>query len=269
MRFPFTGSYHLLSDIGEDDLDESLSIAPREKKYKTDIQFWRTCSVLQSIVIVLGLISYYRKTNGNEIHGVPKRLSYSPATDVVDYDLRVFHSGFHGNYSAYQGFSPEIDQAWKDLYEVGEVTRIPKEQAAQLPNKTVPIPGDKYGSYIGALYVFHDLHCLDQIRQAVFFEHYPESQNRSNPTWEFHISHCIDSLRQTLMCKADISTITWAWEEYRGLIVPQDDTVHQCMKFEHLLEWAKERAISYDKVDRKVHLPDDILIPIYHQNEFE
>ena len=71
------------------------------------------------------------------------------------------------------------------------------------------------------------------------------------------------------MCKADISTITWAWEEYQGLIVPQDDTVHQCMKFEHLLEWAKERAISYDKVDHKAHLPDDILIPIYYQNEFE
>ncbi|KAE9386332.1 hypothetical protein BT96DRAFT_839378, partial [Gymnopus androsaceus JB14] len=192
----------------------------------------------------------------------------APAGDVLEFDLRVFHSGFHGDYSAYQGFTPEIDQAWEDLYEVGEVSRISKEQAALLPNKTVPIPGDSEGSYIGALYVFHDLHCLDTIRKAVFFEHYP-AQNRSDPIWEFHTSHCIDSLRQTLMCKADISTITWAWEEYRGLIVPQDDTVHQCIKFENLLEWSKERAISYDLVNRTVHLLDDIVIPIYHQDDLE
>lgn len=39
------------------------------------------------------------------------------------------------------------------------ISRITKEQAAQLPNKTQPIPGDD-GYYISELDVFHNLHCL-------------------------------------------------------------------------------------------------------------
>lgn len=42
------------------------------------------------------------------------------------------------------------------------MNRIPKSQAALLPNKTAPIPGDD-GYYIITLDVFHQLHCLVSI----------------------------------------------------------------------------------------------------------
>jgi hypothetical protein len=72
--------------------------------------------------------------------------------------------------------SPELDQNWSDLYNFG-ISQIPKSQAALLPNKTHPIPGDE-GNYVrfnsedsqqvvkgGCLQiveldVFHNLHCL-------------------------------------------------------------------------------------------------------------
>ena len=39
------------------------------------------------------------------------------------------------------------------------ISKISKDQAAKLPNKTHAIPGDE-GYYIAELDVFHNLHCL-------------------------------------------------------------------------------------------------------------
>lgn len=50
--------------------------------------------------------------------------------------------------------------AWSDQDLAGQVSRITKEEAILLPNRTMLIPGDEDGSYIGAIYVFHYLHCL-------------------------------------------------------------------------------------------------------------
>ena len=43
--------------------------------------------------------------------------------------------------------------------------RLTKEEAAKLPNNTWPIHGaSKEEGYLGALYVFHELHCLVSLR---------------------------------------------------------------------------------------------------------
>jgi hypothetical protein len=59
----------------------------------------------------------------------------------------------------YTGYpTPEIDKQWKELYRVGN-SRISKNEAAQLPNKTIAAnPGTD--DYLIVISVFHDLHCL-------------------------------------------------------------------------------------------------------------
>lgn len=51
------------------------------------------------------------------------------------------------------------------------ISRIPASSAALLPNKTVPVPGDEE-YYIVGLNVFHELHCLNNLRMLVWPEHY-------------------------------------------------------------------------------------------------
>jgi hypothetical protein len=96
---------------------------------------------------------------------------------LVEETLKIYPLGFGKDLSPFQvPSSPDLDQAWEDLYNcafsssnhrelpfdriilVG-VSRIPKQEAAKLPNKTSPIPGDP-GFYIVELDVFHELHCL-------------------------------------------------------------------------------------------------------------
>ena len=51
------------------------------------------------------------------------------------------------------------------------VTRVDKESADQLVNRTSEIPNDP-GYYITALDVFHQMHCLNNLRKAVWPEYY-------------------------------------------------------------------------------------------------
>lgn len=100
----------------------------------------------------------------------------APAQDAVEYETRVFHEGFGKDTSIYQQPpSPEVDEAWDELYncesdgltfkvqandhEIVPVTRIPKSIASNLVNKTYRIPGDEE-HYVIQLDVFHQLHCL-------------------------------------------------------------------------------------------------------------
>lgn len=48
----------------------------------------------------------------------PSQLTYSPTQDFIEYEVKVFHKGQEDMPSKFQGPpSPELEQAWEDLYE--------------------------------------------------------------------------------------------------------------------------------------------------------
>lgn len=132
----------------------------------------------------------------------------------------------------------------------GELTHISKEEALQLPNKTLPeTPYDGSG-YLITLSVFHNLHCLDSIRRALYFfadqkwdaDHNPYTQGKDvfavleesggfDSTGIVHLDHCIDVLRQSLMCDSDIAPFVFQWSEKWGEVRTMGHTVHQCRDF--------------------------------------
>ncbi|ETS85696.1 hypothetical protein PFICI_03721 [Pestalotiopsis fici W106-1] len=169
------------------------------------------------------------------------QLTYSPAQDAIRYKEQVFTNGFTET-SRYQGPpSKELDRAWWALYT--HMTRIPPEDAAQLENTTVPIPGDPDGYYGVIFDVFHSLHCLDELRKHLWPDHYKSFAERyhvSQEVADMHMDHCVDAIRQSLMCHADVSTITF---NHGG---PNDDEtdlhisgghVHTCRDWEAIEEY--------------------------------
>ncbi|KZP06292.1 hypothetical protein FIBSPDRAFT_842279 [Athelia psychrophila] len=126
----------------------------------------------------------------------------APAYDAVEYELRKFSRArwmtpWHGPPS------DAVDDAWEALYNFG-VSKIPKSDAAKMLNRTVAIPGDEE-NYVIALDVFHQLHCLNVIRQALAPDYYP--MLRINHDFD-HVDHCVNSLRESLMCSVDITPNT-------------------------------------------------------------
>ncbi|KAK7052479.1 hypothetical protein R3P38DRAFT_2860562 [Favolaschia claudopus] len=195
---------------------------------------------------------------------------YSPALDAVEHEVKVYNVGF-GDFSPFQiPSSPALDKKWSDLYNFG-ISRITKEEAAQLPNKTHAIPGDD-GHYIAELDVFHNLHCLNKIRMALDPDYYSDwrisTTNNYIPSQKNatdHVGHCIDWIRQSLMCSSDTSVIVWQWHNSLNTSVVKGNVAHTCRNFSKIREWAKDRTLlaSYDP---SVHIEDDIVIPIFHSN---
>ncbi|KAJ7160632.1 hypothetical protein C8R43DRAFT_1233822 [Mycena crocata] len=194
---------------------------------------------------------------------------FSPAMPAIEHEAKVYTIGFLNDFSPYQiPSSPELDELWSKLYNFG-ISRISKEEAAKLPNKTQAIPGDE-GHYIAALDVFHNLHCLNKIRMALDPDYYPEwristtnNQIPSQTNVTRHVSHCVDWIRQALQCSSDTSVIVWQWDDTVNRNTFRGDVAHTCRNFEKIQEWAKSRALP-TVYDPTVLIEDDIVVPIFH-----
>ncbi|KAG1718418.1 uncharacterized protein EDB91DRAFT_1297460, partial [Suillus paluster] len=77
----------------------------------------------------------------------------------------------------------------------------------------------------------HQLHCLNLLRKATWFEYYgPIEPSFQNPPeiLRMHLDHCIEMMRQNIMCNADVTMITWDWVEGHKSPYPNFNTRHQC-----------------------------------------
>jgi hypothetical protein len=96
----------------------------------------------------------------------------------------------------------EADKAWHAIGEP-EWIIINENDARQLgkdPSTLVRAPEDwGYGNdaFIAMMDLNHQLHCINQVRQAAFPEHYPNT--RSKEFKEQHIMHCIYMMYQKSM----------------------------------------------------------------------
>ncbi|KAF7367293.1 hypothetical protein MSAN_00791400 [Mycena sanguinolenta] len=225
----------------------------------------RTVSLRLVLLLFLGLIIsvslnlatlyiwFYSKGPSNPLF--PQAL-YSPAQDVLEYKTVKFHSGFGHDLPIYdQDPSDEVDKAWESLYEFA-YSKIPRSQAIHLPNKTYPILGDSPATYMLALDVFHELHCLDEIRKVMYPDYYEQTAEGANTK---HMRHCISSLRQSIMCTADISTIVWQWSEKSQAAKERSDILHTCRDFAKIQEWGK-RHFAGAMQDMTIFIPDDLNI---------
>ncbi|KAF9740465.1 hypothetical protein PMIN06_012999 [Paraphaeosphaeria minitans] len=181
---------------------------------------------------------------------------FSPAESAIQYKNVIFQAGIDSDTSPYQGKpSEELDHEWEELHKYG-VSRIPMSDAAQLANRTSPIPGDE-GHYVVILEVFHQLHCLQHLRRRLFWN---ETEQGSPDEVEGlamkHLDHCVDSIRQSLMCSADVTPLPYVWWRKYNQLMPTTAVTHTCRDFEAIRDWAKEHRAG--KVDEHTQVHDPL-----------
>lgn len=107
----------------------------------------------------------------------------------------------------------------------------------------------------------HHLHCLDLLRQALYFNYdYYHAQGHGafkngDHIVRFHVTHCLDIIRQQLMCMPDTGLLgqIW-WDTHAPKAFVDFHTEHKCKNFEAIRQWAKERQIPEQ-------VPNDFLQP--------
>ena len=124
-------------------------------------------------------------------------------------------------------------------------------------------------AYIGNLYVFHQIHCLNELRKKAF-EDYPgpdgsSSGHRMKTMDELgwiHLRHCTDMLLQAIMCHADTEIITMQWADTQPWAFPDMSINKKCRDFQQLVEWRDEHAVDSD-LYKKMRTPEDVpLVPM-------
>ncbi|KAH8819356.1 hypothetical protein F5884DRAFT_9763 [Xylogone sp. PMI_703] len=133
--------------------------------------------------------------------------------------------------------SPEIDHAWHELL-WGRYFSISEEEAKRLwPDNYEDFRDREKSGFTGGFDMFHQLHCLNQIRQALHRDYYPEFPIHG----VVHLEHCINHIRQAIMCWGSTAVTPNKWFEGYHHEYVKSDVVHTCRKFEPIRNYVQER----------------------------
>jgi hypothetical protein len=151
--------------------------------------------------------------------------------------------------------SPEVDHAWMRIsrnmiFGITErdVLRLHKdpEDAVKFNPEWEVVGGEDL--YLGVLDVFHQVHCLNMLRQNLItnYDYYwGDIYGFKPPVFrETHLWHCTSILLQAIMCHSDIGVVTHIWSEDRSVPTPDFGINRKCRDFEALLKWRDETDLD-------------------------
>ncbi|KAK3648387.1 hypothetical protein LTR56_007504 [Elasticomyces elasticus] len=147
--------------------------------------------------------------------------------------------------------SPERDEAWSLMAPLGDGFIL-------LPNSTAPGAYDLplgQSTSRGQIYdisVFHQLHCLANIRRHMFAidaildrNDRLEIDSLALKPHDDHVYHCFDYIRQALMCAGDM-TIEWPRTETDGSRFAVDGwgITHECKDWSAIMEFMEQNSVT-------------------------
>ncbi|KAI1262686.1 hypothetical protein F5Y18DRAFT_396998 [Xylariaceae sp. FL1019] len=149
----------------------------------------------------------------------------------------------------------ELDEAWHELLQNDNI-RVPRDYLEERHLNSVYTRDGSEG--IASLSVYHSLHCLKKVKKMLFKEYYhSDKSDEAMAREEKHVDHCVEYIRESLMCKPDLSMVTFRWinntaqHDDKTAFYPTnfDADMHFCANWEHLDSWASERVFDLFQVD--------------------
>jgi Mycotoxin biosynthesis protein UstYa len=101
---------------------------------------------------------------------------------------------------------------------------------------------------------FHQLHCLNLIRQYTWRDYYDQHPNLvQKPTdmtradekgQRFHVDHCIETLRLSLMCHGDITPYLHVKHSNEDKLGTADfNAKHKCRNFDRIVDDFEKKVV--------------------------
>ncbi|OAA39064.1 hypothetical protein NOR_06324 [Metarhizium rileyi] len=199
-----------------------------------------------------------RRPSPSHLECAQKVSPYSPMWEAVDFWEGNFANAFNSS-TKYRG-PPTLDleRAWNDLWYY-HLIRVDSAGVAALNQTHVGRHAEVIGSdpanpeYGATLEVFHQLHCLNMLRQYSWpLDKFDKSWGDLYPSMlvdpvkaRTHVDHCIETLRLTLMCAGDITPVLFVHDEDSPLGVRADFNIyHKCRSFDSIVDYVKENGVE-------------------------
>ncbi|KAI0100101.1 hypothetical protein GGR51DRAFT_564511 [Nemania sp. FL0031] len=228
---------------------DNIELQQRERKrsMKTPITCAHLYFGLLHILVIGSLWALYRIENFTMVDPIhPVGRTWSPAQHVIEYELNDEHTTNHSYYSKYSGTpTDEQDAAWDDLmrpvYFNASLEEVIKAEETVRENLAVVAEG----GYLANLAVYHELHCLRQLRFWLYKDrYYPNITETGDKHQHEHLDHCLETLRLSVMCSANTALYTFYWEDERQVRPnTQSNSRSVCVKWGPLEKWAYSRRV--------------------------
>ncbi|KAI2630946.1 hypothetical protein GGR54DRAFT_177870 [Hypoxylon sp. NC1633] len=230
--------------------DREADFVPEKLRKLSPHWAWLCHAVLLTISVTFFALSFCSKTSKmSDLDYTRKYSAWSPATSAVKYETQHFDLPPVAE-GRFIGKGDDVDTAWDEISAIGD-TMISREEMINLglsPDSSLAItdPRDGKPGYRVAVEVFHQLHCLNLLRQNVYKDHYaPLGGDTSAPTRDLrgHLDHCIDALRQFVMCQGDIGVFSFDFPFNDGDPWPNYSTPHTCRNFDSIRQWGIDHTV--------------------------
>ncbi|KAI0013687.1 hypothetical protein F4779DRAFT_348953 [Xylariaceae sp. FL0662B] len=211
---------------------------------------WLGHAVLLSMSLTLFALSFCSKTSKiSDLAYTRQYSAWSPAIEAVKYETQHFDLPPIAE-GPFVGKGDDVDEAWDEISAIGD-TKISREEMIKLgldPDSSLAITDPRSGEpgYRVALEVFHQLHCLNLMRQNLYKDHYaPMGGDTAAPVKDLsgHLDHCIDALRQFVMCQGDVGVFSFNYPFHDGDPWPNYSTAHTCRNFDSIRKWAIDHTV--------------------------
>ncbi|KAK7966804.1 uncharacterized protein PG986_001081 [Apiospora aurea] len=212
--------------------------------------------------------------------------SYSPIIDMLELDMSVQTMNGtlllpkDGGSIARQMPNPESDAIWSE-YELtryfpatsDQIRAMGKDHAAvaKLEDEDWGLGDD---AYVTILDVYHQLHCLNTLRQLAYPEYYSNITHQNSMTTgskkgegkrkkkkseilAIHVNHCVDMLMQAIQCSGNVNLITMHWVEEQPYPFPDMSVNRQCIDFDKLITWRKDNTLDMEKYVKTMRKKED------------
>ncbi|KAI0104451.1 hypothetical protein F4814DRAFT_430818 [Daldinia grandis] len=176
---------------------------------------------------------------------VLKGASWSPAADFIRYEINGDHALQRNVPSVYSG-KPTIEQenAWRDLLTpmYFEATREEMIRGGESLENGTKLTS---GGYLATLGVYHELHCLRQLRLYLYRDRYYVNLTSAQDEYiHRHLDHCLEALRIAIMCHGSTAMYTFAWKSANpGKPTTQSNSKLICVNWSSIKDWSYSREI--------------------------
>ncbi|KAK4466080.1 hypothetical protein QBC42DRAFT_259960 [Cladorrhinum samala] len=144
----------------------------------------------------------------------------------------------------FEGSEDDINLLWHQLSSV-QLLSITAEEASRLPARTAR-DADRPGRFAVTPQVFHDMHCLNYVRNHALG--LPQMHNdETSEERRIHVEHCLGLLRQSLLCEGNLQPIVYTTLDGEPQANP-GATPRKCRNWGALWEWARQRNITSGSV---------------------
>ncbi|KAK3692584.1 hypothetical protein B0T22DRAFT_18273 [Podospora appendiculata] len=224
---------------------------------------WLAHAVLLSVSMTLFALSFCAKiSNPSDPGFLQKIATYSPLFPAVNYELKKFTLAPIVKDSPYAGYGPAVDKAWDYIAnDIGDIMITEEErQKLGLSPDSLKIQDPRTGKwgYRAGVEVFHQLHCLNLLRQVAYRDYYGKKDLGGDvgdadgiEDLLGHVDHCIEAIRENLMCQSDVGVFTFkVFPELADQGIegewPDFTINHMCRNFESVRKWNNDHVVAWD-----------------------